>query len=148
MFAQIALVRWILYGLRHDPLKLSGARIVAVADAYDAMTHDRPYKRAMSHDAVIAELRRHAGTRFDPELVESFCDLYSNEVPVPDPAVFAMIAGAETRQTMGPDGALGVTNLAPEPRSTRRHEATGQDDAVTTLPTPGSPRTGRSESAR
>ena len=81
------------FGLRANEIPL-GARIVAVADAYDAMTHDRPYKRAMSHVAAIAELRRHAGTQFDPELVESFCDLYSNEPPAPDPAVLAMIAGA------------------------------------------------------
>src|SRR6185312_449690 len=47
------------YGLRANEIPL-GARIVAIADAYDAMTHDRPYKRAMSHDAAIAELRRHA----------------------------------------------------------------------------------------
>jgi diguanylate cyclase (GGDEF)-like protein len=80
------------YGLRANEIPLR-ARIVAVADAYDAMTHDRPYKRAMPHHAAIAELRRHAGTQFDPELVESFCDLYGNEAPAPDPAVLAQIAG-------------------------------------------------------
>ncbi len=44
----------------------SGARIVAIADAYDAMTHDRPYKRAMTHEQAIAELRRHAGDPVRP----------------------------------------------------------------------------------
>ena len=48
------------YGLRANEIPL-GARIVAIADAYDAMTHDRPYKRAMSHEAAIAELRRTPG---------------------------------------------------------------------------------------
>src|SRR4029077_16114804 len=71
------------YGLRANEIPL-GARIVAIADAYDAMTHDRPYKRAMSHDAAIAELRQHAGTQFDPQLVELFCDLYANHAPEPD----------------------------------------------------------------
>jgi len=78
------------YGLRASEIPL-GARIVAIADAYDAMIHDRPYKRAMSHDAAIAELRLHAGTQFDPELVVLFCDLYANRAPRPDPAVLAMI---------------------------------------------------------
>jgi diguanylate cyclase (GGDEF)-like protein len=79
------------YGLRANEIPL-GARIVAIADAYDAMTHDRPYKRAMSHDAAIAELRLHAGTQFDPELVVLFCDLYADHAPTPDPGVLAMMA--------------------------------------------------------
>ena len=79
------------FGLRGNDIPL-GARIVAIADAYDAMTHDRPYKRAMSHDQAIKELRRHAGTQFDPELVSLFCDLYAGQAPKPDPAVLALTA--------------------------------------------------------
>jgi len=80
------------FGLRANEIPL-GARIVAIADAYDAMTNDRPYKRAISHELAIAELRRHAGTQFDPELVELFCDLYADHAPEPDPTVLAMSAG-------------------------------------------------------
>lgn len=47
-------------------------RIVAIVDAYDAMTSDRPYRKAMSKDNALAELRRCAGTQFDPDLVEIF----------------------------------------------------------------------------
>ena len=49
-----------------------GARIVAIADAYEAMTSWRPYKRTRTHEEALAELRRCAGTQFDPELVEVF----------------------------------------------------------------------------
>jgi len=77
------------FGLRGNDIPL-GARIVAIADAYDAMTHDRPYKTAMSHDRALTELRRHAGTQFDPELVALFCELYADEPPAPDPSVLAM----------------------------------------------------------
>ena len=79
------------YGLRANEIPL-GARIVAIADAYDAMTSDRPYKRAMSHENAIEELRRHAGTQFDPELVSLFCDLYATTAPEPDPTVLAITA--------------------------------------------------------
>jgi diguanylate cyclase (GGDEF)-like protein len=79
------------FGLRGNDIPL-GARIVAIADAYDAMTNDRPYKRAMSHDSAIKELRRHAGTQFDPELVALFCDLFAGEAPIPDPIILAMTA--------------------------------------------------------
>jgi diguanylate cyclase (GGDEF)-like protein len=77
------------FGLRGSDIPL-GARIVAIADAYDAMTHDRPYKRAMSHENAIVELRRHAGTQFDPELVNLFCDLFARHAPTPDPTIAAM----------------------------------------------------------
>ena len=49
-----------------------GARIVAVCDAYDAMTSDRTYRRALPHADALAELRRCAGTQFDPAVVDAF----------------------------------------------------------------------------
>ncbi len=52
-----------------------GSRIVAIADAYEAMISERPYKRAMSHSEAIAELRRNRGVQFDPELVDVFLSL-------------------------------------------------------------------------
>jgi len=48
------------------------ARILAVADAYDAMTSVRPYRPALSHEEAIAELRRGTGSQFDPACVEAF----------------------------------------------------------------------------
>jgi diguanylate cyclase (GGDEF)-like protein len=50
-----------------------GSRIIAVCDAFDAMTSDRPYRQAMSVDAALAELHGSAGTQFDPAVVEAFC---------------------------------------------------------------------------
>lgn len=47
---------------------------LAIVDAYDAMTHDRYYRQAMSVDLAFAELRRSSGTQFDPDLVEKFID--------------------------------------------------------------------------
>ena len=49
-----------------------GARILLVADAYDAMTSDRVYRGRLSHDRAIAELERCAGTQFDPDVVAAF----------------------------------------------------------------------------
>ncbi|MDQ3818751.1 MAG: HD-GYP domain-containing protein [Acidobacteriota bacterium] len=52
------------------------ARIVQVADTYDAMVSDRPYRKALSHDVAAAELRRQEGKQFDPRVIEAFLDTY------------------------------------------------------------------------
>lgn len=58
--------------LAGDELPL-GSRIVAILDAYDAMTSDQVYRRALSRERALAELFEHAGTQFDPRLVQDFC---------------------------------------------------------------------------
>ncbi|MDP9467657.1 MAG: diguanylate cyclase [Chloroflexota bacterium] len=68
------------HGLRGKEIPL-GARIVAVADAYHAMIHDRPYKTARDHQEALRELRVNAGTQFDPEIVNLFCQLFAAGVP-------------------------------------------------------------------
>jgi diguanylate cyclase (GGDEF)-like protein len=68
------------HGLKGNEIPL-GARIVSVADSYHAMVNERPYSQAMSHEEALAELQRHAGTQFDPEIVNVFCTIYSQEVP-------------------------------------------------------------------
>lgn len=60
-----------LEGLRGDEIPI-GARIIAVADAYDAMTTDRPYRKAVSQAEAIKELQRCSGTQFDPIVVGAF----------------------------------------------------------------------------
>jgi diguanylate cyclase (GGDEF)-like protein len=84
------------YGLRGNDIPL-GARIVAIADAYDAMVHDRPYRRGIGHEAAVAELRRHADIQFDPELVVLFCDLFAAQPPVPDPSLLISAPSARSR---------------------------------------------------
>ncbi|MGH2979751.1 MAG: HD domain-containing phosphohydrolase [Solirubrobacterales bacterium] len=60
-------------GLAGEAIPL-GARIVAVCDAFDAMTTSRPYRDAMSIEDALAEIRACAGTQFDPAVVDAFCD--------------------------------------------------------------------------
>ena len=55
------------------------SRVIAVVDAYDAMTNDRAYRKAMPVPAAIKELRRCAGTQFDPEIVEEFIAMLGRE---------------------------------------------------------------------
>jgi putative nucleotidyltransferase with HDIG domain len=80
----------IIEGVRHHheqydgngyPDRLAGedipitARIILIADAYDAMNSNRPYRRALPRVAIIREFKKHAGTQFDPELAARFVHL-------------------------------------------------------------------------
>jgi HD-GYP domain-containing protein (c-di-GMP phosphodiesterase class II) len=58
-------------GLRATAIPF-GARVIAVADSYDAMTSDRPYRKGMTPAQAAAVLRRGRGVQWDPEIVESF----------------------------------------------------------------------------
>jgi len=55
-----------------------GSRIIAVCDAYQAMVSERPYSTAMRPERALEELRRAAGTQFDPDVVEAFCRTATN----------------------------------------------------------------------
>lgn len=66
------------HGLAGEDIPLA-ARIVAVADFYDALSHDRPYRRAWPVHEIIAELRRQAGRQFDPDVVAAFLDLIDHQ---------------------------------------------------------------------
>jgi len=63
--------------LKGDEIPLE-ARIIAVADAYDAMTSDRPYRKAMDHQTAVAEIDESAGRQFDPTVVEAFLSVIDN----------------------------------------------------------------------
>jgi len=64
-----------------------GARIIAVADAFDAMTTDRPYRRAMPFAEALLEISVHSGLQFDPAVVRAFQRVMENQIgPLPAPA--------------------------------------------------------------
>jgi HD-GYP domain-containing protein (c-di-GMP phosphodiesterase class II) len=59
------------------------ARVLAVADAFDAMTSDRPYRPALDREEALAEVARCAGTQFDPEIVRIFLELFAEPEELP-----------------------------------------------------------------
>ena len=65
-------------GLAGEEIPL-GARIVAVIDAFDAMTSDRPYRKALSRDIAVGELNKGANTQFDPKVVNAFIEVLREE---------------------------------------------------------------------
>src|SRR5690606_34357276 len=66
-------------GLKGENIPI-GARILAVCDAYDAMTTERPYRKALTPERAVAELKSKAGVQFDPRVVEAFLQV----LPAPD----------------------------------------------------------------
>jgi len=69
-------------GLLADDIPLV-ARIVAACDAYNAMTTDRPYRRALSEEQALGELRANAGTQFDPQVVRALIEVVSRTPAAP-----------------------------------------------------------------
>ncbi|MEK6300873.1 MAG: HD domain-containing phosphohydrolase [Acidobacteriota bacterium] len=66
-------------GLRGDEIPL-GSKIVTLADSFDAMMTDRPYRSRLPLDRALAEMRRHTGKQFAPEVVAAFCRLLMKEI--------------------------------------------------------------------
>ena len=61
------------FGLAQEEIPLE-CRILAIADAYDAMTNDRPYRKALSHEEALNEIKNNAGKQFDPQLAKLFVE--------------------------------------------------------------------------
>ncbi len=93
--------------LQGDQIPL-GARIVAIVDAFDAMTTDQVYRRAMSRERAMAELFEHAGSQFDPDLVKDFCTFISAD----QVKLNAAVARRWLQQLQG-DSSNGLWQLAP-----------------------------------
>jgi HD-GYP domain-containing protein (c-di-GMP phosphodiesterase class II) len=55
------------------------ARVLAIADAFDAMTSDRPYRNALSREEALAEVERCAGTQFDPKIARVFLEVFGHD---------------------------------------------------------------------
>lgn len=87
-----------------------GARILAAADAFDAMTSDRPYRKAMTKEVALAKLQENAGTQFDPEVVEAFIaalrDRGMMEVPEAEEAPAASLPQPEPELAQQPQPQL------------------------------------------
>jgi diguanylate cyclase (GGDEF)-like protein len=88
-------------GLAGEAIPLQ-SRIILTADAFEAMTSDRPYRKAPGRDFAIAELQRHAGTQFDPTIVRALCQALNAVTspteprPAKPPAREAMSVGGVT----------------------------------------------------
>jgi len=63
-------------GLKGEEIPLL-SRIIAIVDAYDAMTEDRSYRKAMAMENAIHEIKKNSGTQFDPEIVKIFVGIIS-----------------------------------------------------------------------
>ncbi|MFH0703292.1 MAG: HD domain-containing phosphohydrolase [bacterium] len=65
------------YGAKGEEISV-GAKIISVTDAYDGMTSDRAYRKGLSHEAAIKEIKKSAGAQFDPVIVDAFLAIIDN----------------------------------------------------------------------
>lgn len=93
------------HGLRGEAIPLP-ARIVAVADVFDSLSHDRPYRKALSSESTLAHLTDCRGSLYDPQIIDALLDLHRS----------GRMAGVETVQLLGrPSGpATGAADSAPD----------------------------------
>ena len=90
-------------GLAREEIPLA-SRVVFACDAYNAMTTDRPYRRAMSSNAAIEELRANTATQFDPKIVNALVAVVERGAFTPVTSiegVRAVLAGAPVPQSAG-----------------------------------------------
>ena len=67
--------------LRYEVIECSKhSRILSIVDAYDAMTSDRIYRKGLSHQVAIEELKRHAQSQFDAQLVDIFIEIIDDYI--------------------------------------------------------------------
>ncbi|MCX8063528.1 MAG: two-component system response regulator, partial [Anaerolineales bacterium] len=66
------------YGLKGEAIPM-GARIFAIVDVYDALTSDRPYRKAWTREKTLEYIREQAGKHFDPRVVEAFLKMMEEE---------------------------------------------------------------------
>ena len=81
-------------GLRDYDIPL-GARILAVADCYDALTSDRPYRRRMTHEDALEIIRTRSGVMYDPAVVEKFIHMHGTDLPTVEPLPLALLRPAQ-----------------------------------------------------
>jgi diguanylate cyclase (GGDEF)-like protein/PAS domain S-box-containing protein len=77
-------------GIKGEEIPLE-CRLLAIADAYEALTSVRPYRKSFSHREAVAELWRNAGTQFDPQLLEQFVQMLDNLSPELEPLVTSTV---------------------------------------------------------
>ncbi len=73
-------------GLKEEEIPVE-ARIFSVVDAFDAMTSDRPYRKAMSYKKAIEEIKRMSGIQFDPNVVKVFVEIPFDELAKINPSI-------------------------------------------------------------
>ncbi|MGN0732914.1 MAG: diguanylate cyclase domain-containing protein [Emergencia sp.] len=103
-------------GLSRESIPLL-SRIIAVLDAYDAMVNDRPYRKALSTETALAELRHHAGIQFDPAIVAEFIRMIGLEdfECMKSAAAKSTSEGVETGSEGSKDSAWWDTEILSEP---------------------------------
>jgi HD-GYP domain-containing protein (c-di-GMP phosphodiesterase class II) len=88
-------------GLQREEIPIE-CRMLTIADAYEALTCDRPYRKAFSPEEAVAELRNRSGTQFDPDIVDQFVSIL--EIHSPDTEIKCNTRGSISRgERVNPD---------------------------------------------